>query len=419
MVEMPSHRDASDASVDRRSGASVFDLFSLPEAYFEDPFPYFKQLRDHSPIHINPDGSLLLTRYDDVKLLWRDLSGLVDKREMFEARFGDGPLLEHHTSSMLFRDPPDHDRLRAFVNPFFTQSSIDRLRLFIIETVDRLMEDVAEQGDLNFVRDFAFRLPIAVICRILGVPQEDGDHIHQLGARILYPLNPQVSDDAIANGHKATAAFKDYLRDYVKAARRRTDLDPAADIISALVAAERHGEQISEEEILHMCILMLNGGHETTTNLIAVSLHALLDQPDQLQLLRDEPEIVPTAVEELIRFVSPLQLQGRRTTRSVSLPSGVVPADTEVIVCQASANRDERAFADPNLLNLRRRPNPHVAFGAGIHVCIGRPLARLEASIALPKILKRFRRIERTGNPVFNHNARFRGLASLPLRLQQ
>jgi cytochrome P450 len=399
--------------------AADFDLLSLPQDYFDDPFPYFQQLRDRDPIHANKDGSLLLTRYEDVKVLWRDLSGLVDKREKFERRFGPGALLEHHTTGMLFRDPPDHDRLRALVNPFFSQASIDRLRDFVAEKVNRLLDEVAERGTVDFVKDFAFRLPIAVICRILGLPEQDGDHIHQLGIQILFPLNPDVSADAVARGHQAAAAFKDYLRGHVEAARRRVDLDPQSDIISALVAAERRGEPISEEEILHMCILMLNGGHETTTNLIAVSIHSLLGQPEQLQLYRETPEIGSTAIEELIRFVSPLQLQGRRTTRPVSLPSGTIPSDTEVVICQASANRDERVFEQSDRLNLERRPNAHLAFGAGVHVCIGRPLARLEAGIALPKLLKRFRRIERTGTPVFNRNARFRGLSTLPLSFQE
>ncbi|ATE65234.1 cytochrome [Rhizorhabdus dicambivorans] len=398
--------------------AKSINIFALPDSYFADPTPWFKKLRDEDPIHQNADGSLLLTRYGDVKALWRDLTGLVDKREQFERRFGNGPVFQHHTSGMLFRDPPAHDRLRHIVNPFFTQSSIERLSAYIDTRVDELLANATEMRELDFVKDFAFGLPISVICRILGVPNEDGYYLHTLGAKILFVLNPHVSQDDIDAGHAATTQFMDYLRPFIHLARARPDLDPTDNIISAMVYAEKQGDEISEDEILHMCILMLNGGHETTTNLMGVGLNGLLDHPDQISRWRDQPELLPFAIEELIRFVSPLQLQGRRTTREVKVPSGVIPADTEVVISPAAANRDERVFDNPDGLDIGRKPNAHLAFGAGIHVCIGRPLARLEASIALPKILKHFSRIERSGTPEFNRNARFRGLARLPVRLE-
>ncbi len=413
---MPTENKAAKAVAD--SDRTSFDLFNLPPDYFDNPYPWLKRLRDQEPIHRNADGSLLLTRYDDVRALWRDPSGVVDKSAIFRARFGEGPLLEHHTTSMLFRDPPDHDRLRALVNPFFSRTSLESLRPFIEDFVDNLLNEAAERRDLDFVGDFAFRLPIAVICRILGVPPEHGQRLHELGVRILFPLNPQVAPADVNAGHEAAARFKEFLADYLHTARARDVIDPGADVISALVSVERDGALITENEILHMCILILNGGHETTTNLIAVGLHSLLDQPDQLEILRRDPELAPIAVEELIRYVSPLQLQGRRTTREIAVPSGTLDAGTEIILCQASANRDERAFTDPERLDLERRPNKHVAFGVGIHLCVGQALARLEASIVFPRLLRRFRRIERNEVPLFNRNARFRGLAKLPLRLQ-
>ena len=397
--------------------AKSIDIFALPDSYFANPTPWFRKLRDEDPVHQNADGSLLLTRYDDVKALWRDLTGLVDKREQFERRFGNGPVFQHHTSGMLFRDPPAHDRLRHIVNPFFTPSSIEQLSAYIDTRVDELLADAAEMVELDFVKDFAFGLPISVICRILGVPNEDGYWLHTLGAKILFVLNPNVSQQDIDAGHAATTQFMEYLRPFIHSARSRADLNPAENIISAMVHAETQGEEISEDEILHMCILMLNGGHETTTNLMGVGLNGLLDHPAQIRRWRAQPDLLPTAIEELIRFVSPLQLQGRRTTRDVKVPSGVIPADTEVVISQAAANRDDRVFENPDSLDLGRRPNAHLAFGAGIHVCIGRPLARLEAGIALPKLLSRFSHIERNGLPEFNRNARFRGLAHLPVRL--
>lgn len=401
-----------------KTSEQTFSLFDLPDDYYDDPWVYFSELRRSSPLHRNEDGSVLLTRYDDVRVVWRDLSGLVDKSELFRRRFGEGALLEHHTLSMLFRDPPDHDRLRAVVNPFFTHRSIKKLKIFVDETIDTLLDEVEDKAEIDFVRDFAFRLPITVICRILGVPKEDAQKIHELGACIIFPLNPAVGPDDIAAGHRAAKAFKEYLRPHLRAAQAKSDPDPDESILSAMVAASRGGAEMTEDEMLHMCILILNGGHETTTNLTAVALHSMLDQPEALEDLRQNPDIAGSAVEEFLRFVSPLQLQGRRTTQTIAISSGEIPAGTEVVLSQASANRDESIFDEPNRLDLRRKPNVHLAFGAGIHSCLGKNLARLEAAAALPRLLQRFSKIERTGPHVFNRNARFRGLKTLPLLLR-
>lgn len=194
---------------------SRFDLFNLPDAYYRDPAPFYKALRDNEPLLWNSDGSVLLTRYDDVKAVWRDLSGRVNRAEAYAKKFGEGPLLEHHTSSMLFRDPPDHDRLRDIVNPFFTPSSIERLRTAVREIVERLIEEVREKREIDFVAEFSSRIPIQVICDIFGVPRSDGPLIRDLGAQVLFPLNPAVSAEAIAAGHEATRKFKDYLSEQI------------------------------------------------------------------------------------------------------------------------------------------------------------------------------------------------------------
>lgn len=399
--------------------AKSFDLFSVPSDYFKNPAPYFRLLRDHDPVHMNSDGSVLLTQYQDTKQVWRDLSGLVDKSEMFRKKFGEGPLLEHHTTTMLFRDPPDHDRMRAVVNPFFTQASIASLSGFVKDTVDGLLDDVADLGEFDFVKDFAFRLPIAVICHLFGVPQSDALKLQDMGRKILMALNPAVSDEMIAEGHQATKDFMEYLVPYVEAAKSERDIDPTKDLIRSMVSAQRNGGQISDAEMYHMCILVLNGGHETTTNLIAQSVNATLDNADLLAQIRGDDFDIPTAVEEFSRYVSPLQLQGRRTTREIVLASGngVIPAGVEVVLCQASANRDDRVFEDPDSLRLDRKPNSHVSFGAGVHVCLGRPLARLEASVAIPAFLRRFKKIERNGPVEFAESVRFRVMKSLPVRV--
>lgn len=400
------------------AAASPFDLFNLPDDYYRDPVPFYRALREEAPMHWNSDGSVLLSRYDDIKAIWRDLTGKVNRADAYEKKFGPGPLLEHHTSTMLFRDPPDHDRLRDIVNPFFTQKSMERLRAGLHDIVEQLLEEALEKREIDFISEFSSRIPIQVICDIFGVPRSDGPLIRDLGAQVLLPLNPAVSVEVIQQGHEATRKFKEYLLVHIEHWRRQPVEEVPSNIISALVAAEKRADPpISEDEMAHMCILVLNGGHETTTNLIGLSTLALIGHPDQMRLMADDPAAVGPGVEECLRFATPLQLQGRRTTREVQLPSGVVPPDTEVIIAQVSANRDERAFDAPDTLRLKRQPNPHLAFGAGIHVCLGRPLARMEASEALPALARRFPKMALVGEPVFNRNARFRGIQSMRVRL--
>ncbi len=397
--------------------AASFDLFNVPSGYLEAPHEWFRRLRDHDPVHDNADGSLLITRYDDVLGAWRDLTSVVDKRHQFCARFGEGPLFEHHTTAMLFRDPPDHDRLRSIVNPFFDIPSIERLRPAVVEITDGLLGTLPAGEPIDFVKDVAFRVTIAVICRMLGVPVQDGDRIQQLGKRILYPLNPRVSAQDIADGDAAVMDFKSYLAPYLDALRRQTSIDPFANIMSALIAAERGGAEISELEIVHMCIQALNGGHESTTNLLALSIHVLLENPGELKWLRSIGDNVSVPIEELLRFISPIQLQGRRTSRPIEIGGRRIPAETELVFGVGAANRDDRKFDDADSLNLRRRPNPHIGFGAGVHACIGRVLAKLETSIVLPAFLRRFRTLERSGAAEYAPSIRFRGLRRLPLRL--
>jgi cytochrome P450 len=399
--------------------ARAINLFSPPDDYFDDPSKYFRLLRDGDPVHQQEDGSILLTRYDDVRQIWRDLTGLVYKGEQFCKRFGEGPLLEHHTSTMLFRDNPDHDRLRNIVNPFFSQTSIQSLSAFTQEVVDREIKKVKEMGEFDFVHDFAFRIPVALICKVIGVPVEDANYIQAVGRKVLFPLNPKVPQDAIDDGHASVTEFKSYLAPFLGEIKARSSIDPSESILCAMAAAQRDGVEVSDDEILHMCIVTLNGGHETTTNLISQSIHFLMEDPESLGQLRDGEVPVATALEELIRFITPLQLQGRRTTQDVELESGngTIQAGIEVVLCQASANRDERVFENPNKLNLSRRPNNHVGFGAGIHVCLGRPLARMEASIAIPTVLKELPTLTRNGKARFQRNTRFRGLEKFPVKL--
>jgi len=397
--------------------AKSFNLFDIPEQYYLDPLPYFQALRDDDPIHQNSDGSVLLTRYQDIISVWRDLSGVVNREEAYKKKFGPGPLLEHHTTSMLFRDPPDHDRLRKIVNPFFSQSSIERLRIATVDIVAKLLNDIERKRDIDFIVDFSSKIPVQLVCDIFGVPREEGPIIRDLGAQVLLPLNPSVSQEVIDAGHVAAQKFKDYLLQYINKWRALPMEETPSNVISALVAAEKRGEEISEIEMAHLCILILNGGHETTTNLIGLSTLALINNPDQRKYLAGSEANVPVAIEECIRYCSPLQLQGRRTTNEVHIDSGIIAPNTEVIFSVGAGNRDERMFDQPNVFNLSRKPNMHLAFGSGIHVCLGRPLARLELAVALPALVKRFPKMKLLEEPVFNKNARFRGIQKMKINL--
>jgi hypothetical protein len=408
---------ATDVQIPEADRARAFDLFALPPEYFDNPQPWLRLLRDHDPVHRNGDGTVLLTRYHDVRAVWRDRTASVDKTELFRAKFGGGPLFEHHTTGMLFRDPPDHDRLRLLVNPFFAPDSVERFRPFITDLVQRLIDEALERGRFDFVADFAERIPITLITRILGVPPEDGPTLRSIGLRVLFPLNPRVDVRVIADGHEAVAEFRDYILEHVRSARRRGVSGEPGSVLEALVAAELDGQAVTEDEIVHMCLLVFNGGHETTTNLISVGTLGLVHHPDQYKLFAElEGKDLASAVEEVVRFVTPLQLQGRRTTRDLELPSGRLPTGTEVILCQASANRDERAFADPDRIDLRR--NAHVSFGLGLHACLGNQLARLEAKIVFPLMARRLEAITLTDKPVFTPNVRFRGLRRLPVSVE-
>ncbi|WP_299323428.1 cytochrome P450 [Parasphingopyxis sp.] len=403
-----------------RMAAQKFNLFDLPEDYYVSPQRYFAMLREHDPVHENADGSVLLSRYADVSKVWMDLSSSVDKTEMFTEKFGPGPLLEHHTHTMLFRDPPDHDRLRKIVNPFFSKKNVDRMEKFVADLGDQLVENVRKKEEFDYVKDFAFKVPMTVIAHILGVPREDAERIHEIGMKILFPLNPNVSDEVVREGHEAVAEFKDYLLQHLEKRRALASLDPEADIISTLAQAQRDGSEISDLEILHMCILLLNGGHETTTNTLAVGLLSLVNDPESLAMMRDDPEVGRTGPDELIRFITPIQLQGRRLTKPLEIPSGpVLPEGTEIILCPASANRDPEKFDQPDRLNLHRKANRHYAFGGGVHLCIGRLLAKMEISTILPKFLNAFSHIEITRDPEFNRNARFRGLKELQVKVRE
>jgi cytochrome P450 len=394
-----------------------FSLQSPPPGFVDDPYPFYDVLRHLSPVHPLGQGSVLLTRYDDVLAVYRSGDVSSDKVAEFGPRLGLGSaIFEHHTSSLVFNDPPRHTRVRRLLTGALSQRAIARMEAGVVALVDGLLNDVASRPEIDFIDDFAARIPVEVIGNLLAIPHADRAPLRDWSLAILSALEPAPPPAVLMAANDAVLAFSDCLRRLV-ADRRLRPGDPQEDVLTRLLQGDDDGP-LSEPELLHNCIFLLNAGHETTTNLIGNGMQALLAHPDQLQRLRAEPQLITTAVEELLRFESPLQLNNRRATAPITLPSGtVLPAGTFITLCIGAANRDPAAFVAPQRLDITRSPNRHLAFGQGAHACSGMNVARLEARVAITALLARFAEMAATGVAQRDPRVRFRGWRHLPVSL--
>jgi len=395
--------------------AAAFDLKRLDRAFLDDPYPTYRALRECDPIHRMPDGTYFLTRYDDLVDVYRDAKiWSSDKKIDFKPNFGDSLLYEHHTTSLVFNDPPVHSRVRKLLAPAFSPRALKVLQPRIEMLVDRLLDAAAERGTIDMIDDFAAAIPVQLIGDLLGIPDTERRPLRSWSLAILGGLEPVLSKERFEAGTRAVAEFKDYLRDLI-ARRTRDNAYDGREILSTLVrASELAGgcdaqERLSELELLHNCIFLLNAGHETTTNLIGNSIHLLLQHPDAWRDLAAHPELIAGAVEEFLRMESSNQLGNRRATCDTEIGGTRIAANTYVHLCIGAANRDPSQFPDPDRLDIRRHPNRHLAFGLGIHTCAGNSLARMEAQVAIGKLVTRFKTIERVGDFVRGGRARFRG----------
>ncbi len=395
--------------------AAAFDLKHLDRAFLDDPYPTYRALRECDPIHRMPDGTYFLTRYDDLVDVYRDArTWSSDKKIDFKPNFGDSLLYEHHTTSLVFNDPPVHSRVRKLLAPAFSPRALKALQPRIEMLVDRLLDAAAERGTIDMIDDFAAAIPVQLIGDLLGIPDTERGPLRSWSLAILGGLEPVLSKERFEAGTRAVAEFKDYLRDLI-ARRTRDNAYDGREILSTLIrASELSGgcdaqERLSELELLHNCIFLLNAGHETTTNLIGNSVHLLLQHPDAWRDLTAHPELIVGAVEEFLRMESSNQLGNRRATCDAEIGGTRIPANTYVHLCIGAANRDPSQFPDPDRLDIRRHPNRHLAFGLGIHTCAGNSLARMEAQVAIGKLVTRFKTIERVGDFVRGGRARFRG----------
>lgn len=401
-------------NADAKELAANFDLAKLTNEFYDDPYPTYRALRENEPVKRLPSGTVFLTRYDDLVATYKNTKSFSsDKKREFAPKYGDTPLYEHHTTSLVFNDPPAHTRVRRLIMGALSPRAIAGMEPDIAKLVDGLLHAIAAKGACELIEDFAASIPIEVIGNLLDVPHEERAPLRDWSLAILGALEPVVSSEVAARGNKAVTDFLAYLETLV-ARRRQKPGNPERDVLTRLIQGEDNGERLTEKELLHNCIFLLNAGHETTTNLIGNGLVALHRNPDQKQRLIDEPDLIRTAVEEILRYESSNQLGNRMTTEPVELGGVMLEAGTSVTLCIGAANRDPAQFPAPESFDVARTPNRHLAFATGAHQCAGMALARLEGAIAISRFLARFPDYAVSGQPVRGGRVRFRGFLSVP-----
>jgi cytochrome P450 len=397
-----------------RELAADFDLEKLTPEFYADPYPTYRALREHEPVKRLPNGAWFLTRYDDLVSAYKSTKLFSsDKKKEFLPKYGASLLYEHHTTSLVFNDPPAHTRVRRLIMGALSPRAIAEMEPDLVALVDRLLDGLAAKGKVDLIDDFAAAIPIQVIGNLLDVPVAEREPLRDWSLAILGALEPVISADVFARGNTAVKDFLAYLEILVER-RRAKPGNPERDVLTRLIQGEDNGERLTSKELLHNCIFLLNAGHETTTNLIGNALVTLSGNPVQKQRLIDHPDLIKTAVEEFLRFESSNQLGNRMTTEPVEFGGIKLAAGTPVTLCIGAANRDPKQFAEPENLDIGRTPNRHLAFGTGAHQCAGMALARLEGAIAISRFLARFPNYAPDGPPLRGGRVRFRGFLSVP-----
>ena len=403
-----------NTDMDARELAAGFDLEKLTPEFYANPYPTYRALRENEPVKRMPNGSYFLTRYDDLVAAYKNTKVFSsDKKKEFFPKYGDSLLYEHHTTSLVFNDPPAHTRVRRLIMGALSPRAIAGMEPDLIRLVDMLLDRMAAKGKIDLIEDFASAIPIEVIGNLLDVPHDEREPLRDWSLAILGALEPVISAEVFARGNNAVKEFLAYLQTLV-ARRRAKPGDPSRDVLTRLIEGEENGERLTEKELLQNCIFLLNAGHETTTNLIGNGLVALGAYPAEKKRLIENPDLIKTAVEEMLRFESSNQLGNRMTVEPIELGGIAMPPGTPVTLCIGAANRDPAQFADPENLDVGRTPNRHLAFGTGAHQCAGMALARLEGAIAISRFLARFPKYELNGEPVRGGRVRFRGFLRVP-----
>lgn len=425
---MPTLRDATDPDlattpeIDTTTpeiDTSVqFNPF-LPE-FHNDPYPFYHQLRAVDPVHWSElIGFWVLTRYADCVAVLRDTTRFsadphnwVGFADFLQAQGGAGPLVQMQTKWMLMLDPPDHTRLRTLVTKAFTPRVVEGLRPRIREIVDGLLDEVQSVGRMDLIAALAYPLPTIVIAEMLGVPVEDRDQFKGWTRDLARSLDPITTPEIIEAGNNATVAFLDYFRTLVTKRRK----NPQNDLLSGLIAAEEQGDRLSEDELLATAVLLLGAGHETTMNLIGNGMLALLRHPGQLEQLKNDASLIQSAVEEFLRYDGSVQMTARTALVDVEIDGKIIPKGQQAIIVLGAANRDPAQFPDPDRLDIMRKENRHIVFSHGIHHCLGAPLARVEAQIAINTLLHRMPNLRlATDTFEWREMVTLRGLKVLPV----
>ncbi len=394
-------------------------LYSVSAEFLQNPYPALRRLRDEAPLFWSEKGKYwIVSRYAEVNAILRDLhyeKGLKRWRS-YNPLLNLIPQVAHQMKfrgkGMLAQDPPDHTRLRSLVNKAFTPTRVNQMRIHIEEIANRLIDEVEKKGGMDLVADYAFVLPVTVICEMLGIPPEDRDRFKGWSHALTEALEPSQGMAKLVRAAGANKQLIDYLVPLVEKRRR----DPQDDLISALVLAEEEGSRLTEEELLANIVLLLVAGHETTVNLIGNGAHCLLTHEDQKERLRSNPDLIESAVEEFLRYESPVQLVRRAAACDLSINGQQIHENDALFLLTGSANRDERQFERPDLLDIGRADNKHLGFGAGIHHCLGSSLARVEGQIAIATLLKRLPAIKLTRADLrYKMPFALRGLKELPV----
>ncbi len=403
-------------SGEAEAAAEQFDLRRLPPKFYLDPYPVYRALRERTPVRTMPDGSLFLSGYEDVVAVYKDTEAFSsDKREEFRPKYGDSPLYEHHTTSLVFNDPPLHTRVRKLIAGALTPRAIADLAPDLEALVAGLLDAMEGRQEVDLIEDFAAKIPVEVIGNLLAVPRQERGPLRGWSLAILGALEPAPSPAALEAGNRAVVEMSASLEGVI-AARRRQPGDPARDVLTRLLAGEG-GERLSARELVHNCIFLLNAGHETTTNLIGNGLACLCAWDNERRRLLDAPQLIAAGIEEFLRFESSNQLGNRRAARPAGIGGMNIAAGQPLTLGIGAANRDPKAFDDPERLDVARSPNRHLAFAAGAHQCAGLALARLEGRVAIGQFLRRYPRYALQGEPTPGGRARFRGYLKLPARL--
>ena len=401
-----------------------FDSLLTSEAFNQNPYPVYHRLRNEAPVYWSDAwGCWMLTRYQDVTWTLQEyqtftslgrLTASMDLPEPLWERVE--PLVRHYSQGLINVDPPDHTRMRKLVHMAFTPRTIRKMQAYIQDIVDRLIDEQIDRGEMDVIWDFSYPLPVTVIAEMMGIPVEDHANFKAWSGEIVgFMATPKPTPEILLKSQDSLLAMQQYFRDIF--AKRR--LQPEDDLITALVRAELEGDKLTEEEMVSSCVTILIGGHETTTYLIANGFFALLQNPDQLKLLRDNPDLDGSATEEFLRYEGPFQRNRRIATRDVQIGDKTIKEGQLIMQFLGAANRDPTQFADPDALDITRSPNKHLAFGYGPHFCLGAPLARLEAPTAIRALLRRMKNIRLAHDDLEWNSALFRGLKSLPIQFER